>query len=336
MNYVYKAVHPTQPEMFAAVVLASKPTNGANPIVSLHGRYPRPIHGEVLTHKVFGRNARSSRAVPVRTMLNEVRTKPYVPWHWGANQAGMVAGADHNAFIEFGTEIADTGIGEMEVSTYLTREAAWLRGRDYAADLAEAFMNADYHKQNPNRLLEPFSWMDTLITSTKWSNFLHLRDHEHAEPHFQDFARLVKEALVWVRDNDALQTLEPGQWHLPYITPQDGKSVSNYARGKDEAIETLKKISAARCARISYTPFDGDASYERELQRYEGLVSSDRIHASPLEHQATPDTWDKYDERWDSAALAGNLGPGWIQARKLIPGECVDTDAEFWNSTNTP
>jgi len=100
-------------------------------------------------------------------------------------------------------------------------------------------------------------------------------------------------------------------------------------------------ISAARCARISYKPFDGDASYERELERYDSLVTADRVHASPLEHQATPDKLveDKYHYRptgvnkenrvgfehkklefWSCGHLHGNL-TGWIQYRKTIPNE---------------
>ena len=82
----------------------------------------------------------------------------------------------------------------------------------------------------------------------------------------------------------------------------------------------LQKISAARCARISYKPFNGDASYEKELERYEVLVSSDRVHASPLEHQATPDTYSEEYSSWDNPDLHGNL-TNYIQFRKTVPNE---------------
>ena len=76
----------------------------------------------------------------------------------------------------------------------------------------------------------------------------------------------------------------------------------------------------------------GDASIEKELERYELLVGSDPLHASPAEHQATPDTftptrtWTTRDGKngfWGNPDLAGNLGPGWIQYRKTLPGEYV-------------
>jgi hypothetical protein len=317
--------------MFAKVVLASKPTNGAPPIITIHARSPRIIHGEIMTHRVFSRNARSSRAVPVATMLKEIRETPFVPWHWGKNQKGMQAGEDHNE------EIDSFGWGHNQF-TEQTRSSAWLIARDNAVMAAQAFANAGYHKQIVNRLIEPFSWIDTLITSTSWANFFHLRDHDMAEPHFHDLAVLVKEAIAGAE----LQTLEPGQWHLPYVDYNDTDPIREFLHSSlgrppapEEYQESYKKLSVARCARISYKPFDGDGSIEKELERYEMLVGSSPLHASPAEHQATPDKllnrtiysdegdWIGNDHEWESPQLAGNLGPGWIQFRKTLAGEYV-------------
>lgn len=302
--------------LFAKIVLASMPTNGALPLITMHCRYPRIIHAEVMTHRVFSRNARSSRAVPVRKMLEEVRNDPFVPWHWGKNQAGMQAGEECNELIKWKDASVCYPDGSV-VEDAITREEGWLKARDFAADMAEAYMNAGYHKQLPNRLLEPFMWIDTLITSTQWSNFLWLRDHGAAEPHLRDLAKLVGEAL----DDAVYDELHPGEWHLPYITEDEGF-------GEELSLDTLKKISAARCARISYAPFDGNPTIERELERYSELISGDRVHASPVEHQASPDVFEThggvgYAAGWQFEHLAGNLGPGWIQYRKTIPGEAA-------------
>jgi hypothetical protein len=51
--------------------------------------YPRFIHAEVMTHRVFSRNAASSRAIPVHKMVDLVMDNPAMPIHWGKNQAGM-------------------------------------------------------------------------------------------------------------------------------------------------------------------------------------------------------------------------------------------------------
>lgn len=297
-NVVYS--HPGQLQHQVEVILASA-ANGCPHIYTIRMRYPRPIHGEIMTHRVFGRNARSSRAVPVKTMLNEVRTIPYVPWHWGKNQKGMQASEECNELIDVNHFDASMDTVDMD------RETAWLHARDMAADIAEGFMEAGYHKQNPNRLLEPFSWIDTLITATQWDNFLWLRQHGAAEPHLQDLANLTAMAI----SNAEVQNLEMGDWHLPYITDEEKNQYSS---------EVLLKLSAARCARISYKPFNGESSIEAELNRYNLLVSDERVHASPLEHQASPDV--STDQKgWMTPDLHGNL-TGWIQHRKLIPNEC--------------
>lgn len=329
INGIYSYVE--QPQMQVEVILASKGPVSP-PIYTIRMRYPRPIHGEIMTHRVFGRNARSSRAVPVRTMLMECTAMPYVPWHWLKNKPGMQ-----------GTE---------ELSEEEKTEAIfiWLEACRNAITSVKSLFNPDglnIHKQNPNRLLEPFSWIDTLITSTDWNNFLWLRTHGAAEPHLQDLAHLVAVAI----DETEVKPLAYGEWHQPYITGKDTvdlilrptmetSKLLDSLTSLDEELtvgDLMNRISAARCARISYAPFDGDASYEKELARYNHLVTDERVHASPLEHQATPDHMitiegmmldeDGNDKEhlgvrdfWNSPKLHGNL-TGYIQARKLVPNE---------------
>lgn len=322
--------HPGQEQMQAEVILASK-AEGCPRITTMRIRAPRIIWAEIMTHRVFSRNARSSRAVPVKTMLEEVRNTPFVPWHWGKNQKGMQGGEECLNIVNLDVWGLTGYEGETEIygieKEGFGREEAWLHARDRSVEVAAAMMEAGYHKQIPNRLLEPFSWIDGLITSTDWENFFWLRDHKDAEPHLQDLARLMKQAY----DAAEVQELVPGEWHLPYVTEDD------WEEGMRHPESFMLKLSAARCARISYKPFDGNASYEKELERYELLVSSDRIHASPTEHQAKPDVecqlpdegdWADLDNmgidisllKWASPHLHGNL-TGWIQARKLIAGE---------------
>lgn len=344
MNKVY--THPGQDQMQVEVILASQlseydpawKSDESPPIIyTIRLRYPRIIHGEIMTHRVFSRNARSSRAVPVRTMLLETTTIPFIPWHWGANQKGMQASEECNETVWIQSALmplngyayghSSDWDGEITEKTGVLREDAWLIARDRAVQSAEAFMDAGYHKQNVNRLLEPFSWIDTLITATDWENFLHLRDHKDAEPHLQDLARLVKQAI----EECDIHQLDFGQWHLPYITAEDIKwavSECEAHQGPSE-IDLLAPLSAARCARISYKPFDGDASYDAEMKRYNSLVTSERIHASPLEHQAKADVKvPHYEiagdlEDWKDKKLHGNLR-GFIQFRKTIDGECFN------------
>ncbi len=101
--------------------------------------------------------------------------------------------------------------------------------------------------------------------------------------------------------------------------------------GLDEAI----KISAARCAAVSYR--NTDYTLEKSLQVYDRLVGAEKKHGSALEHQATPmeQTQQAYrncPERpasWEDGVthtdIKGNMWSGnfkgFIQHRKLIPGE---------------
>lgn len=284
-------------EMFVKVLKASKHALSGSTLFTVHARYPRIFHSELMTHRDFSRNAGSSRAKPIKKVIAEVWHKPFIPWHWGANQKGMQAGAPITGF-------------KLKVLRGL-----WVAASKVACGLAFIMDKMGVHKQIPNRLLEPFSYIDVLISSTKWQNFLFLRDHKDAEPHFQDLAGMFRTAL----ENAPVEILEPGQWHLPYVTRQEWRSYP---------IETLQKLSVARCARISYEPFDGDASLSKELQRYDMLVGSSPLHASPAEHQAQADEYtyfpgDVVPLAWARAQLSGNFDRGWIQYRKTLPGEVV-------------
>lgn len=295
--------------MFAKVVLASKTWDStALPLITMHLHYPDIIHGEVMTHRVFSRNARSMRAVPIATMVKEVREDPFVPWHWGKNQKGMQASEECNEPV-----LLDGFPAYYHYQEPHSREDTWRLAAEQAANFAEAYGNAGYHKQVANRLIAPFTWKHTLITSTSWANFFHLRDHDDAEPHFHDLAAHVRQAL----QNASFQWLKPGEWHLPYVTKSE---MAN------NPLEVQRQLSVARSARISYAPFDGDFSIAREIERYQLLVGSQPLHASPTEHQATPDIFKKVNGElvFDNPQLGGNFGSGWIQFRKTLPFEYIE------------
>ena len=295
--------------MFASMVAASS-SPGCPNIYTVHLRYPRFIHSEVMTHRVFSRNARSSRAVPIQKMIDEVRDTPVVPWHWGKNQKGMQATEECSARVEVPEYCYDPDQGFARLQTLeLAREDAWRHAAAQAASRAEEFKDAGYHKQIVNRLLEPFMWIDTLVTATDWYNFLWLRDHKDAEPHIRDLAIAIKFLIVATEPRE----LKIGQWHLPYTTEEERSSLSQ---------ELLQQISAARSARMSYKAFDGTSSVPADVALYNKLTSGtnspeERIHASPLEHQATPDPHASRAHQW------GNFRR-WIQHRKTIPGEYFD------------
>ena len=282
-------------------------------------RYPRFIHAELMTHRTFSRNASSSRAIPVKRIIADIQNDPAIPIHWGKNIPGMQA---HEQIDE--PVVIDMHDREGDFPAAFNKEAAWLIARDRVIEIAQAFDNAGYHKQIVNRLLEPWSHISVLVTATEWNNFFHLRCHEDAQPEIHILADMMKLEML----NSTPNKLVPGQWHLPFITPDDVVNVHNSLKFNritrdepkaSEMTELLLRISTARCARTSYLLHDGTTpDIQKDLGLYERLVGSQPLHASPTEHQATPD--ELIDDMWLNEDLHGNFS-GWIQFRKSITGE---------------
>lgn len=303
---------------FAAKVILDSVGPAGQRLTTSQLTYPRFIHAEFMTHREFSRNASSSRAIPVAKMIEQVRTSPAMPIHWGANQPGMQARV----------EVSEDKKAEL---IYQWQEAAYR-----AADIAATMAAFGVHKQVANRLLEPFQWMHVIVTTASHTNFDGLRLHPDADPNIHHLAQVWKKA----RDESRPKLLRAGEWHLPYITGDDViHAIRHLKRGRitrdepsDEQVNhLLVQISAARCARVSYLTHDGQQpTIEKDLELYERLAGSQPIHASPLEHQATPDSFGGYDEHgnpnpeyhWANPELHGNL-PGWQQFRKMHDGEYI-------------
>ena len=248
-------------------------------------RYPRFIHGEFLTHRLFSRNASSSRAIPVKRLIGDIIEDTAMPIHWGKNQPGMQANEEHYDLIDIDGES-------------FSREDSWLKARDAAIDIATKFMNAGYHKQIVNRILEPFSHISVVCTATEFNNFFALRSHKDAQPEIKLLSDLMQEE----RNTSVPRFLENGEWHLPYVLESE----------QDLSLDTKRKISVARCARVSYI--------NKDIELHDMLAVAVPLHASPAEHQATPDVWQ--NGKWTNPDKHGNLR-GYIQYRKILPFECV-------------
>jgi thymidylate synthase ThyX len=273
----------------AKIIKDSISANTGIRLTTMQLRYPRFIHSEFMTHRVFSRNASSSRAVPVKKMIQEVIDDPAIPVRWGKHQSGMQDAGEHDALVD--------GV---------TAETAWLEARDHSVEIARAFNQAGYAKQVINRLLEPFAHISVVVTGVYWENFYTLRDHKDADPTIQALAVAMKEA----HDGSVPRVLKHGQWHLPYVTDEECDGHILY---------DCQRMSAARCARVSYLNHDQTApSIEKDIELFDRLIQTP-VHASPLEHQATPDLKSL---RFVNPEKHGNL-KGWIQFRKTIGSEAV-------------
>lgn len=247
--------------------------------------YPRFVHCELMTHRVFSRNSSSSRAIPIEKMIEQVENDPVIPVYWGKNQRGMQAkeelkGEEKEAAIEW-----------------------WLTSRDLAVNQVKR--RPDVHKQIANRILEPWMWITVLVSSTEFNNFFNLRVHPDAQPEFEKISRMMLEEY-----KRSIPHCHPvGSLHLPlthdfYDLIDDGWS-----------IQQIKKISVGRCARVSYLTHDGKRDPQADIDLHDNRLlhpsnPDDPDHMSPFEHVAMASPGEK----------SGNF-TGWHQYRKDFPNE---------------
>lgn len=248
--------------------------------------YPRYIHSEFMTHRVFSRNASSSRAIPVKRMIEQVRENTVIPPKVFMNQKGMV------------------GETEADPVTTTAFHVLWEEAAENACKTAEMMERLGIHKQHVNRILEPFQFIKVIVTATDWYNFFVLRLAPDAQPEIRELASAIYDEMNRYHNKD-VGVLELDKEHivvsLPYITDEDIKEI-----GKEE-YHLLMKISAARCARVSYNNHDGSKpDIEKDLKLYGHLYDSK--HMSPMEHACIRD-----EDHRKNANLTG-----WKSLRYLI------------------
>jgi hypothetical protein len=272
-------------------IVADSITYDGSRLVTWCWEYQRIIHAEIMTHRALSRNAASSRAIPAKKLRQRVLDAPAMPVHWGQNQAGMQAS----------TEVADVDAARQW----------WLEGRNMMAAHHERGEALGLHKQIVNRVIEPWMTIAVVVSMTDHANLFHLRKHKDAEPNFQVIA-----TLAWELFHNHMPTYLPsGEWHLPYITPEDHAEV----RTKTDAafiVDDLKKISTGRCARVSYLTHEGKRDIAEDIALHDKLANTaslgaDPMHASPFEHPA---------KAVGGRQRFGNF-EGWMQYRKFFKHE---------------
>lgn len=302
---------------FEATVLADSVSPAGHRLTTLQATFPRFVLAEFNTHRVFSRNSASSRAIPILKQLKNVLSNPYVPIEFGSNKPGMQAGAPLEGEREaLATEewLAARDDAVRRVLGLIARPDLVAPGRDLLecieeleGSLAPPGPPGDWlnvHKQVANRLMEPFMWHTVIVTATEWSNFFNLRCHSDAQPEIRRVAQMMRSA----RDESSPSEIGEGQWHLPLVRPEE-------LEGQTEiAADDLVKVSAGRCARVSYLTHAGKRDPAADVMLHDQLRDSG--HMSPMEHPATP---------MDAGALASSEWSanfrGWRQYRSFIWGE---------------
>ena len=292
-------------------------------LTSLVLTYPRIIHAEMMTHRMFSRNASSSRAVPIQKMIEAVKNNTFCPFEFQKAHKGMQ-----------GSEYF-TGIERQECINL------WLESAELALQQAEKMKAKGISKQIINRILEPYQYYTVLITGSKegWDNFFNLRlpSYEYGDErgHYalfnsrkeyidfcgEDIQYIPESEVGWLSINkgqaeihmmalaesiyDAVnesipKQLQAGEWHIPFEDnihlDNKGTNIHDEAYGMTlrmflEAMPSLSKIKGAPVDVKISTAMAARTSYtvvgeEKEID-YENLISlHDRLLAQDPPHSS--------------------------------------------------
>jgi hypothetical protein len=237
--------------------------------------FPRVILAECLTHRAnyetwgddvacyertadrdISKNSASSRAIPLARMIDKIKADPYMPM-WTRVNKGM------------------QGPGVTDGQVIESANGVWLAARDQMIRVAEYLHDAlGIHKQDCNRLLEPWGWVTQVVTSSRWGNHFALRCHEKAFPPYRKLARMMYLAMRKATPAE----LDFGDWHLPFVDePLNWQPPSLDGMAGHELHPLIKK-SAARCAWISYENHDKDASDAAVEKTFNSLFGEVPVH----------------------------------------------------------
>ena len=308
--------------MTKAKIVADSINQHGDRLTSLVLTYPRIIHAEMMTHRMFSRNASSSRAVPVQKMIEAVKNNTFCPFEFQKAHKGM------------------------QGSEYFTDEdkedciKLWLESAELALQQAEKMKEKGITKQIINRILEPYQYYTVLITGSKegWDNFFNLRcpqykihqgtykskkealkyglsngelknwsdldwlqnNEGHAEIHIMDLAEKIYDAV----NESTPKRLSPNEWHIPFSNkiPFVGNLTESIDEDntywKDYDEQNKVKISVASAARTSYTIVgdEKEVDYAKMINLHDRLLLQDPPHSSPLEHCCVCVTDEDYNK----------------------------------------
>ena len=302
-------------------IVADSINQQGNRLTSLVLTYPRIIHAEMMTHRMFSRNASSSRAVPVQKMIEAVRNNTFCPFEFQKAHKGMQ-----------GTEYF-TGQDKEDCIKL------WLESAELALQQAEKMKEKGITKQIINRILEPYQYYTVLITGSKegWDNFFSLRspsyevgvnkfkskkdvlDYYSDEPNYKELKNYTD--LEWLQINkgqaeihmmmlsekiyDCIQESVPTQlkeneWHLPF----EDKINELYP---NLTLEDKNKVSVGMAANTSYT-IVGDGSIitlEKATRIHDKCKELN--HSSVFEHCARAMSDEEY-----YSFIKGKVNTGYI------------------------
>lgn len=318
---------------------------------------PRYILAEFNTHRMLSKNSASSRAISPEKMIKSVMETPYIPIAWQKTHKGM-QGFEYitdptliQREIEFHLEDRDYAVisTKRRIDRGVTKQLAnrLLEPFMYHKVLVsgtewENFFNLrcpQYSYQSGEKFFKSRKdWTDQYEKDggykediSKWTevDWLFL-NKGGADIHMMALAESIWDAM----NESEPKKLREGDWHIPYryhieqLTSLALEYSENGVLIEDKELELTLKISAAMCARTSYTTIGEDGKVhtnEANLKLYEQLLKGG--HMSPFEHIGRVMTEAEYN---NNQLLSYSIGSyeetygvsrnfrGFIQYRQLI------------------
>lgn len=252
----------------SAKLLADVVNPQGNRLTIYEATFHRFVLAEVNTHRSHSRSSASSRAIPVEKMLRRAIENPAFPISWASEQPGMQGGT------------------ELEGQDLFDAQRLLERIAQFTTEAIDGYLEAHpdkstrLHKSLLNRPLEWFQYHTVIIGATDdgWANLFAQRATEHS-PLAQPELRAVVDIMWDLYKASTPSPLGYGEWVTPYIQPHE----------VFRSEEDKRRVSAARCARVSYLNHDrSDPDIDSDLGVFAKLTSARPMHAAPLEFVARP------------------------------------------------
>lgn len=302
------------------VKIVADSINEKNRLTTFELIYPRYIHAQMLTHRVFTKNTASSRAIPTLKLIEGIEANPVIPKEWGANESGMQS------------------YKVLDLEKSKEADIEWYQALQNAIQSSKKLASLGVHKQFVNRLLEPFAHTQVILSATEFENFFNLRRWKAgkqgaAQHEIAEVAEKMFQSLEISKPIDRY-------WHIPYYDsiPDIKFSTATYpfdSLSKEEtdlvqkvesfgninfqqdvtngfmpvvSQDTLKIMSAiAKAARASYTKHNEEKSIVDDIKLDYKLYRE--FHCSPFEHIAC---------QWEPDVFGFANFKGWMQLRTLL------------------
>ena len=155
--------------MVEVKIIADSVDHRGNRVTTYLTRFTQTIAKELLRHRMFSFSSSSMRAIPAHLVAAELEDDYYIPNAWQKHHPGMQG----KEYFKDTDMFNDEFVGQTSIIK--RAEFEWEEAKIACETAAENIAALGMTKQNSNRLLETFGYVNILITASEYDNFFELR-----------------------------------------------------------------------------------------------------------------------------------------------------------------